>query len=241
LICTHDIEGKILSVNPAAANALGYRREELVGQNLRGIVPPAIYAMLDAYLEKILRRGEDSGLMLVVTNDGEERVWKYNNVLCKEEAKPDYVLGYAQDITDLKRAENELRESKHFAESISEHSTSMIYLLDLETETPVYMNRNVSEFLGYSREQIEEMGESFLRRVVHPRDLPETTQYRQKIKDFQDGEILEYEQRLKHVGGSWRTFLFREVVFERAADGKPRFIMGTGQDVSDLKEARDAA
>ncbi|HEX8735895.1 MAG TPA: response regulator [Pyrinomonadaceae bacterium] len=242
LICTHDLEGKLLSVNPAAANALGYRREEIIGQNLRAVMQPGVRDMLDAYLKKIRQDGEDSGLMLVVTKKGDERVWKYNNVLCEEEeGKPAYVLGYAQDITDSKRAEDELRESKRFAESIADHSTSMIYLLDLETETPVYMNRTGSEFLGYSRGQIEEMGGALLRNVVHPEDVPDAARYRQRIKDFKDGEVLEYEQRVKHASGEWRTLLFREVVFERRADGTPHFIMGTGQDVSDLKAARDEA
>jgi two-component system sensor histidine kinase/response regulator len=241
LICTHDLEGNLLSVNPAAANALGYRREEIVGQNLRAVMQPGVRDMLGAYLEKIRRDGEDSGVMLVVTQKGDERVWKYNNVLCEEEGKPAYVLGYAQDITDIKRAEEEMRESQRFAESIADHSTSMIYLLDLETETPVYMNRTGSEFLGYSRGQIDEMGVALLRRVVHPEDLPEAARYRQQIKDFKDGEVLEYEQRVKNAGGEWRAMVFREVVFERRADGSPHFIMGTGQDVSDLKEARDEA
>ncbi|MGC2234759.1 MAG: response regulator [Pyrinomonadaceae bacterium] len=241
LICTHDLEGKLLSINPAAAKALGYRQEEMVGQRLSSIIEPHRHAFLYTYLEKIRKSGEASGVFLVNAKDGEERVWRYNNVLCQEDDKPAYVLGYAQDITDTKRAEDELRESKRFAESIAEYSTSMIYLLDLDTESYIYMNRNVNEFLDYSREQVNEMGETFLQNIVHPEDLPKTAHYRKSIKEFGDGEILEYEQRVKHASGEWRTLLFREVIFERGADGTVRYIMGTGQDVSDLKRARDEA
>lgn len=241
LICTHDLEGKLLSINPAAAKALGYRQEEMVGQRMDAIIDSRRHAFLYTYLEKIRKSGEASGVFLVNAKNGEERVWRYNNVLCQEDDKPAYVLGYAQDITDTKRAEDELRESKRFAESIAEYSTSMIYLLDLDTENIVYMNRNVNDFLGYSRERINEMGETFIENVVHPEDWSKTAHYRQSIREFGDGEILEYEQRVKHASGEWRTLLFREVIFERYEDGTVRYVMGTGQDVSDLKRARDEA
>lgn len=35
LICTHDLDGNILSTNPAAAHALGYSIADLRGRNLR--------------------------------------------------------------------------------------------------------------------------------------------------------------------------------------------------------------
>jgi PAS domain S-box-containing protein len=40
LICTHDLSGCLLSVNPAAATLLGYRPAEMVGHNLREFIAP---------------------------------------------------------------------------------------------------------------------------------------------------------------------------------------------------------
>ena len=40
LICTHDLEGIVLSVNPAAASSLGYEPRDGIGRNLREFLSP---------------------------------------------------------------------------------------------------------------------------------------------------------------------------------------------------------
>ena len=73
---------------------------------------------------------------------------------------------------ERKRSEEALQESKRFAESIAENSTSIIYLYDLETCGNAYTNRSAVEVLGYSSPQILEMGESFLPAIIHPTIFP---------------------------------------------------------------------
>src|SRR4029453_9577266 len=41
LICTHDLAGTILSINPAAAQSLGYRCDDGIGRNLPEFLQPA--------------------------------------------------------------------------------------------------------------------------------------------------------------------------------------------------------
>src|SRR5687768_14454075 len=50
LICLHDLEGKLLMVNPAAAETLGYTPKEMEGRNLRELVAPLIRHRIDSYL-----------------------------------------------------------------------------------------------------------------------------------------------------------------------------------------------
>ena len=40
LICTHDLAGTILSINPAAAESRGYRRHDGIGRNLADFLQP---------------------------------------------------------------------------------------------------------------------------------------------------------------------------------------------------------
>ncbi len=42
LICTHDMEGTLLSVNPAVAHLGVYQPSEMVGRNLREFLMPAV-------------------------------------------------------------------------------------------------------------------------------------------------------------------------------------------------------
>lgn len=112
LICVHDLDGYLLSVNPAAAQRLGYAPGDLVGTNLRDLLSPSVRGLFGEYLGRVRDAGEDEGLMRVVTRSGEERVWAYCNVRTEEPGQRPYVLGHAQDITELKRTEHLAREAK---------------------------------------------------------------------------------------------------------------------------------
>jgi PAS domain S-box-containing protein len=105
LICIHDLAGILLSVNPAAADRLGYPADELVGRSLGDFLAPSVRAQFPQYLDRIGHASSDQGLMLVVTRDGEERIWSYSNVRCQDPGGSAYVLGHAHDITDIKRSD----------------------------------------------------------------------------------------------------------------------------------------
>ena len=112
LICTHDLAGVLLSVNRAAADRLGYRPEDLVGRSLGDLLAPAVRHLFPQYLDRIQRGATDEGLMLVVTRDGDERIWTYSNVRSREPGGAEYVLGHAHDITDIKRSDARAGEAE---------------------------------------------------------------------------------------------------------------------------------
>src|SRR5260370_370580 len=119
LICTHDMGGILLSVNRAAADRLGYAADELVGRSLGDVLAPSVRAQFPQYLERLAHASGDEGLMLVVTRDGEERIWSYSNVRCQEPGGPPYVLGHAHDITAIKRSDARAAES-HALRSVAQ-------------------------------------------------------------------------------------------------------------------------
>src|SRR5271157_2187523 len=71
LLCIHDLQGRLLSVNPAPARVLGYTVEELLQIPMREIIAPEFRTQVDAYLSQIEQTGESHGLMAVVTRSGE--------------------------------------------------------------------------------------------------------------------------------------------------------------------------
>ncbi len=110
LICTQDLAGTLLSVNPAAARLLGYQPHEMVGRSLREFVAPAKRHLFRLYLERIRQHVTDSGLLCIVTKAGEERIWQYHNFRYEEAGHEPYVIGHAQDVTRLKQTEAEWRQ-----------------------------------------------------------------------------------------------------------------------------------
>ena len=111
LICTHDHEGVLLSVNPAAAKSLGYSVGEMIGRPLTDFMPPERRPRFAEYLLRIMRKDSDAGMLQLVAKDGSEHVWQYHNVLDDDvEGDDPYVLGHALDVTERFRQENQLRE-----------------------------------------------------------------------------------------------------------------------------------
>jgi PAS domain S-box-containing protein len=113
LICTHDLTGRLRSINPAAARSLGYEPEQGVGRNLAEFLAPETRHLFGGYLQRMRDHGQDAGLMRVIARDGSERVWMYRNVLLEEPGRHPYILGHAIDITERIVAERALREKEH--------------------------------------------------------------------------------------------------------------------------------
>jgi PAS domain S-box-containing protein len=112
LICTHDLEGKLLSVNAAAARLTGYSREALLRMNMADLLTRGARDGFAAYLAEIRAKGAARGLMQIRTADGKTRWWEYHNTLRTGGVATPVVRGMAQDITERKLAESALQESE---------------------------------------------------------------------------------------------------------------------------------
>ncbi len=110
LICIHDLEGRLTTLNRASFRLLGYTREEMLGRNLREFVPADRYPDFDAYLRKVSNEGLADGLFELEAKSGKRVVVRYYNILATENGKTPYVLGHAQDVTELLEAQQQLRE-----------------------------------------------------------------------------------------------------------------------------------
>jgi PAS domain-containing protein len=56
LICTHDLDGNILSVNPWASKTLGYSTEELLKMNIMDFILPSHRSEIPKYLAGIKKK-----------------------------------------------------------------------------------------------------------------------------------------------------------------------------------------
>jgi PAS domain S-box-containing protein len=124
LICTHDIDGVLLSLNPAAAIALGYEPDRGVGTSLAEFLAPSVRSRFPEYLRRMREHGHDSGYMLIVASNRTKRVWLYRNLLIREDGHPPYVVGHAMDVTEQKRAEYQLESAlKELQRALAEVKT----------------------------------------------------------------------------------------------------------------------
>jgi PAS domain S-box-containing protein len=171
LLCIHDLEGRLLAINPAPARVLGYSVEELLRYPMRDMLAPEYRSEFDAYLSEIQRTGEARGSIAVMTRSGERRIWEYHNTLRTEGVAKPIVRGTAHDVTEQRRAEKLLREAGEkllsrvrendltirelkLFRTLVDHSNNAIKVIDPETLRFLDANLKACSELGYSREEL---------------------------------------------------------------------------------------
>jgi PAS domain S-box-containing protein len=154
LICTHDLDGRMLSVNEAATRILGYSREEILETPMPLMMPPEWRQQFDDYIAKIRQRGTADGLLAVLTKSGERRIWEYHNSLRTEGVAKPIVRGIAHDVTEQKRAEKALRASEEKFAKAFRASPEMMLIVSLDEGRFIEVNEAFERQLGCSREEI---------------------------------------------------------------------------------------
>jgi len=171
LLCVHDLEGRLLSVNPLPARLLGYSVEEMLQKPMRDFLSPQYSAQFETYLEEIKRNGESHGLMAVMTKSAEIRIWEYHNTLRTEGSSIPLVRGIAHDITDRVRAEQTLRATNEellrttceqraalyrvtLSRALLDQANDVILVVDPATMRLLDVNEKASTSLGYGRQEL---------------------------------------------------------------------------------------
>ncbi|WP_017718084.1 PAS domain S-box protein [Kamptonema formosum] len=237
LFCIADFTGYLKRLNPAWQTHLGYTEEQLLSRPFIEFVHPDDREATLAEIRKL-----NAGVPTVLLDnrfqrtDGSYRWFSWTAAPFVEEG---LIYAVGRDITESKQAEESLRASQRFVQQIAESSPHILYIYDIIEQRNVYANREVAEILGYTPQEIKNMGSALFPTIIHPDNLVQLPKHFQKLNTAKDGEILELEYRMRNAAGEWIWLHSRETVFARSPDGRVQQILGTAAEITESKQAAE--
>jgi PAS domain S-box-containing protein len=228
-----DVRGRIIDVNQAFLDMVGYTQEDLVSGRLRWTeLTPTEWRDAD---ERIIAE-----LKAVQTLQPREKEYFRKDgsrvaVLVARalfEWKPDEGVSFVIDITERKRAELERQRLA----SLVEQAEDLMAIADLSGGTPIYLNKAGMKMVGF-----DSWEEAKARRGIHY-ILPEDRQF---VNDVLWPTVLEKgswsgEMRFRHFKtGEPIPILYSAFRIDDPETGKPVNIGNVCRDITDRKRAEE--
>ncbi|WP_216689349.1 PAS domain S-box protein [Hymenobacter siberiensis] len=137
LICTHNQQGIILSVNPAIERLMGMPAVQLVGLHLREALTPEHHATLQAYLDGYESALPQPRVVSIRNKAGELRYLNYYTYKVTEEGYSPYVVASGYDVTLGVLAQRALQHAKQEAEENARGKEAFLARMSHEIRTPL--------------------------------------------------------------------------------------------------------
>ena len=211
-------------VNQAFLDALGYQREEIIGQSSKILGLAADPAQHDKITDQLKTLGKISNIELgVIGKDGSLRRGLFSGELIHGQSQ-DFYLTVMVDITLIKEAQIEAQRAWSQTQKLLNAIPSGLLLVDLQSHKIAEINSEAERLIGVTREQV--VG-SNCPDISCPIDY-QTCPFRGR------GEPFQRETKLKTKAGESIPILLNEV--EIVYNGRPHLLKSFFE-VSALKKA----
>ncbi len=153
-IYSHDLDGNMLSINPRAAQRLGYLPEEMLGRHVTDfLTPKSRDHFFDDYLQWLIGDAAVEGVSIFESRDGSPCYLEYHNVMVGgEDGKEAVVYGSAHEITGRIRMERRLRKAEERYRSVVDNANEIIFRTDAQGRWK-FLNPAWTGITGFSGEE----------------------------------------------------------------------------------------
>ena len=229
IILRRDSRGRVTFFNEFAQRFFGYSEQEILGKNLVGTIVPPVESTTGRDLKRMIEDiGRDPGRYAVNVSENMrrngERVWIAwtNKPVRDENGRIVEVLGVGNDITELKRARDELFNSRQMLQSVLDNIPQRVFWKD----------RN-SVFVGCNKAFVLDCGYEEQGELVGKTDYEHASAATADLYRADDREVIEsgrpkinYEEPQIRPDGSQAWLITSKVpMFDR--DGQVIGVLGT--------------
>jgi len=163
-ILFEDTKGNIIDANKAFCGSTGYTKKELIGKNIRIVVPPENYPVIDKHIEEILKGKLFEHEVINLRKDGTKHLVELREIRITLPDGKEGILCVVNDISDRKESEMKLRESEEHYRLLFELSPDAI-VVHSEGKL-IFVNHAGTKLIGASSPE-ELIGKPMLN-FVHP-------------------------------------------------------------------------
>jgi len=223
-------EGKITDVNEAAVKVTGMQRTHLIGTDFSNYFTEPEKAR-EGY-RQVFEKGFVTNYPLTIRHKDERLVDVLYNASVYRDVQGDVlgVFAAARDITERKRAEEEVRKASLYARSLIEASLDPLVTISREGKI-TDVNRATETVTGISRERL--IGSDFSDYFTQPQMARQG--YEQV---FAKGTVRDYPLAIRHNSGGITDVLYNATLFKNE-DGEIEGIFAAARDITERKRAEE--
>ena len=237
---------RIVEWNREAERTYGWSRQEILGKNyVKFFIPEKDQAAVEADIKKVLAGSPTRNFENPIwTRDGQKRDFLWNcDRLLDEDQQPTGLIAIGRDITERKRAEEELKNAHHQLAQQKEH-LSRLNESFVEALGEITYDYNIGtdhiqwggafrRILGYTTEGMGNNFESWLSRVYPDEAQRVVVEFKQAINSR---NIFDLEYRFKRRDGSYAWMHDRGAIHRNEA-GQVEKVIGIMRDITDRKKS----
>lgn len=233
MICACDKEGYITEFNVAAQRTFGYTAEEAIGKHVSMLYGDSDQKNMITN-EQLYKTGFYSGEVNNVRRNREVFVsFLSASLLRNEEGEIMGSMGVSRDISTLKKAEQELKDSEEKYRIIYNHVFVGIAKVSLKGEF-MQVNEPLCKMLGYTE---QELCSSTFVDVTDKEDIEKSKTFLNQLVSGEKKNIS-FEKRYKHKNNTLIYCNLKvSVVFTK--DGSPDYFISVFENITERKNAED--
>ncbi|MTK64564.1 MAG: PAS domain S-box protein [Methanobacterium sp.] len=231
-----DLDGNIISWNKAAESMFGYLREEMIGKSMFALVPTNKEAEYHEFMDRV-NHGE------AINNHDTQRIKKngelidvalYISPMYDSNGNINGSATIAHDIHERKLMERTLKESEEKYREVFNNANDAMFLQKVSKNGPgkfIEVNDTASEGLGYSKEELLNMG---LKDIISP----DTVSYLPTVFEnvIRDGKATFESEHMTKKGELFPV----EVNTHQFNIRGEKYILSIARDISERKKAEKA-
>ncbi len=233
-----DLAGNFTFVNDSMSRILGYSRKELIGMNYQHFTHEKEVKSTYEIFNKVYRTGQTlkwfpftnikkDGTLIFV----EDSI----STLQNKEGKIIGFRGISRDITERKRAEEELRTTKETAQKYLDIAGAIMVALDVQGKVTM-INQKGCAILGFSKEEI--LGQNWFDTIIPRTSRKEIKMVFDKLMAAEIKPVEYFENSIQTKSGQEKIISWHNTLVTNSL-GQIIGTLSSGEDITERKRAED--